>query len=83
MKYDRSIAERMREMLTRDKVCVKEGFLTALNNDLNRILCDYFELQSPAEINISLKESGEYEVNINACASRIKQFETTLDVKRY
>ncbi|MCM1306117.1 MAG: hypothetical protein NC037_00480 [Bacteroides sp.] len=83
MRQDRNISLRLREMLTHDKVNIKEGFLTALNNDLNRLLCDYFDLKEPASAMIGLSESGEYEVKINACATRIKQFETTLDIKRY
>ena len=46
MREARDIAKRMREMLTMDKVGIKEGFSTALTNDLNRLLGDYFELIS-------------------------------------
>lgn len=70
-------------MLTYDKINIKEGFSTALNNDLNRLLCDYFDLKEPISLQITLTEKGEYDVKISACASRIKQFETTLDIKRY
>jgi len=83
MRYDRNIALRMREMLTHDKVGIKEGFSTALNSDINRILGDYFDLEAPVDINITLTESGSYSVEIRGSASRIKQFESTLDVKRY
>ncbi len=83
MRYDRNIAARMRDMLTHDKVGIKEGFSTALNNDLNRLLCDYFDLSSPVEINVTLEENGDYDINIHAVATRIKQFESTLEVKRY
>ena len=83
MRYDRNIATRMRDMLTHDKVGIKEGFSTALNNDLNRLLGDYFDLNTPIEINVSLEENGDYDINIHASASRIKQFESTLDIKRY
>ncbi|MDE7373417.1 MAG: hypothetical protein K2N18_05075 [Clostridia bacterium] len=83
MRQDRNISLRLREMLTHDKVNIKEGFSTALNNDLNRLLCDYFDLKSPVSISVTLLENGEYDLKISACASRIKQFETTLDIKRY
>lgn len=83
MRRDREIASRMREMLTRDKVGVKEGFSTALSGDLNRLLGDYFELQEPVDIDIAFCENGEYKISVSACATRIKQFDTTLDVKRY
>ena len=83
MRQDRDISLRLREMLTHDKVNIKEGFSTALNNDLNRLLCDYFDLKEPISISVTLRENGEYDIKIGACASRIKQFETTLDIKRY
>lgn len=83
MRQDRNIAKRMREMLIHDKVSIKEGFSTALNNDLNRLLCDYFDLNESADIDVALMENGEYRIEIRASASRIKQFETTLDIKRY
>ena len=47
MKRSRDIAKRMREMLTQDKVGIKEGFSVALTGDLNRLLGDYFELTAP------------------------------------
>lgn len=83
MRQDRNISLRLREMLTHDKVNIKEGFSTALNNDLNRLLCDYFDLKEPVSVTVTLLENGEYDLHISACASRIKQFETTLDIKRY
>ena len=43
MRQDRNISVRLREMLTHDKINIREGFSTALNNDLNRLLGDYFE----------------------------------------
>ena len=83
MRQDRNISLRLREMLTHDEVNIKEGFSTALNNDLNRLLGDYFDLKEPISVLATLLENGEYDVKISACASRIKQFETTLDIKRY
>ena len=83
MRQDRNISLRLRDMLTHDKVNIREGFSTALNNDLNRLLGDYFELNEPVSVVVTLMEDGEYVVKIHACASRIKQFETTLDIKRY
>lgn len=83
MREARDIARRMREMLTQDKIGIKEGFSTALTNDLNRLLGDYFELASPIDIEIAQGEGGEYRITIASSASRIKQFDTTLDIKRY
>lgn len=83
MRADRQIAKRMREMLTQDKVGVKDGFATLLANDINRILKDYFDLKDDAAVNISQKENGLYGIEIDAVATRIKQFDTTADLKRF
>ena len=83
MREARDIAKRMREMLTMDKVGIKEGFSTALTNDLNRLLGDYFELISPVNVDIVQGDGGSYKIQIDSLASRIKQFDTTLDIKRY
>jgi len=83
LKAERDIAKRMREMLTQDKLGIKEGFSSALMNDLNKLLNDYFELDAPVEVEVELKENGKYAVNISAVADRVKQFETTFDIKRY
>ena len=83
MREARDIAKRMREMLTMDKVGIKEGFSTALTNDLNRLLGDYFELISPVNVDIVQGDGGAYKIQIDSLASRIKQFDTTLDIKRY
>ncbi len=83
MRQDRDIAKRMRDMLTHDKVGVKEGFSTALMGDLNRLLGDYFDLCDTAEVDVVLHDDGAYGITVTATASRIKQFETTLDIKRY
>lgn len=83
MKQARDIAKRMRDMLTQDNVGIKEGFSTALTNDLNRLLGDYFNLSNPISVDISQTESGDYKIQISADASKIKHFDTTLDIKRY
>ncbi len=83
MKAERDIAKRMREMLTQDKLGIKEGFSSALMNDVNKLLGDYFELDAPVEVEVELKENGKYALNITAVADRVKQFETTFDIKRY
>ncbi len=82
MRADRQIAKRMREMLTHDKVGVKDGFYSLLKGDVNRLLKDYFDLQGEARVEIEQGDSGSYVVCISADATRIKQFETTADLKR-
>lgn len=83
MRADRQIAKRMREMLTHDKVGVKDGFYSLLKGDINRVLRDYFDLQDDAKIDIEQGDGGNYILSISANASRIKQFDTTADLKRF
>lgn len=83
MKASKQIASRMRDMLTRDKVGIKEGFSTALENDLNNVLGDYFSLDGRAKIDVAQNERGVYKITIEAKATRVKQFQTTLDMPRY
>ena len=83
MKAPREIATRMRQMLTQDKVGIKQGFSTALENDVNNVLRDYFALDGRAKIKVEQSEKGEYKIAIEAVATRIKQFETTLDMPRF
>lgn len=83
MKASKQIASRMRDMLTRDKVGIKEGFSTALENDLNNVLGDYFSLDGRAKIDVAQNERGVYKITIEASATRVKQFQTTLDMPRY
>lgn len=83
MKASKEIANRMRKMLTQDKVGIKEGFSTALENDVNNVIGDYFSLDGRAKIQVEQGEKGEYRICIEANATRIKQFETTLDLRRF
>ncbi len=83
MRVDRSIASRMRQMLTHDCVGVKDGFMHALAGDVRNLLRDYFDTDGEASITINQREDGEYDVRIEAKAIRIKQFDTTMDIKRF
>lgn len=83
MRADRQIAKRMREMLTHDKVGVKDGFYSLLKGDINRLLGDYFDLIGEAKVDIEQGEGGNYVVSISVDAGRIKQFDTTADLKRF
>ena len=58
MKASKQIASRMRDMLTQDKVGVKQGFSTALENDVNNVLRDYFALDGRAKIKVEQSEKG-------------------------
>lgn len=83
MKPNKEMAKRLRSILTRDKIGIKEGFSTALNNDLNRLLKDYFDITENCELKIEQAENGEYSLSFYATASHIKQFDTTADIKRF
>lgn len=83
MRADRDISNRMRQILTRDKLGVKEGFITALNNDCNHLFNDYFELNGRLAVRIEQTEDGQYSLSITGKAVRIKQFDTTADIKRF
>ncbi len=83
MSKSRNIASRVKDILTKDKVGVKEGFSTLLHSDLKRILGDYFELCDDIKIKITIDEEGLYDVEIKGVASGIKEFSTTLDIKRF
>ncbi len=83
MRADREISNRMRQMLTRDKIGVKEGFATALSNDCDHLLNDYFDLDGRAVVKIEQTEDGEYFFSVTGRAKRIKHFDTTADIKRY
>ncbi|MEG1529867.1 MAG: hypothetical protein RR405_05870, partial [Clostridia bacterium] len=76
----KEIEDRLRGILTRDKVGVKNGFMVALNGDLNRLLGDYFELSVCGDVKVEQNGDGEYEVEFCAKASRIKSFDTTADL---
>ncbi len=82
MRADRDISRRMREMLTQDKVGVRDGFYAALRGDLGHLLASYFEISSPIRAEISQQTDGGFCVNISFSASEIRQFDTTLDIRR-
>lgn len=82
MKVSTSVADRMREMLTRDKVGFTDGFAVAMKGDITHALQDYFDIDGEVQISVKQENDGRYSVNVNASATRIKQFATTLDIKR-
>ncbi len=82
MRVSRDIANRMRDMLTHDKIGVKDGFCTALENDIGGLLSNYFQLADKVHIHIFQQDNGTYGIKIDTTASRIKQFESTLEIKR-
>ena len=84
MKQDRDISKRMRDMLTRDSIPIREGFVTAMKSDLEKLLPAYFELSSPISVCIDRAQDGDgYSVCVTFSASDINRFDTTLDIKRF
>ncbi len=84
MRADREISKRMREMLTQDKIEIKDGFISAMKGDLGKVLDAYFALASPIGVSIERGENGEiFDVAITFVASDIRRFDTTMDIKRY
>lgn len=83
MRIDRDISMRMRDMLTHDKVDIRAGFSAAMTKDLQKVLGDYFELSAPVHVEVCQQNDGKYSVSVNCVASRIRQFDTTYDIKRY
>lgn len=82
MKISTSVAERMRYMLTRDKVGLTDGFAAAMKGDITHVLRDYFDLDGEVQISLRQEGDGKYSVNVTASANRIRHFATTLDTKR-
>lgn len=79
MGLNKEMTERIKSMLARDKTGIKEGFASALNGDLNKLLSDYFELSGRAEIKVEATEDGDYKLSFSARATRIKSFDSTCD----
>lgn len=76
------MCERMKEMLTKDKMGVHEGFMSALNGDIARTLSDYFELAAPPVVGVITDDDGNFEISVGAQACRIKPFATTCDLPK-
>ena len=79
LRASRLMAERLKEMLTRDKLG-GEGFPAALKRDCARLLGDYFALAGEPEIAVSQREDGGYDITVRAQAHEIRRFRTTEDL---
>lgn len=83
MKIATDVAQRMRDMLTQDKVGVSQGFAVAMKGDITHTLRDYFDIDEDVSVSVRQETDGKYSVSVSAKANRIKQFSTTLDTKRF
>lgn len=78
----RMMTDRLRAMLVRDKMGVKDGFLSALSGDVKRVLGDYFDLSADPAVAVTCNDDGEYEVTVLARASSVRGFRTTGDLPK-
>lgn len=68
---------RIREMLTKDKLGVSDGFMAAFKADEKHLVDDYFDVDD-LSVKVERREDGKYLVTVLAVASKIKLFDTTL-----
>ncbi|MBO4555099.1 MAG: cell division topological specificity factor MinE [Clostridia bacterium] len=78
MNVKTQISKRLRDMLTKDKLGLSDGFMTAFRSDLTHLVGDYFDLSEGVKIDVKLQEDGKYVLSITATADRINHFETTM-----
>ena len=65
--------DRLKDLISNDRLVSRCGFEEVLQKDLRRVLGDYFEIVSVPEILIQ-KGKGEFFVKIEFVSSRIKPF---------
>lgn len=82
LRPSKEMENRLKNMLTRDKMGVGQGFLTALSGDLNRLLGDYFSLDGEVKTEINPLDDGTYEIKIVGSANKIKAFSSTSELMR-
>lgn len=73
--------ERLKELLTRDKMGAGEGFSSAMTKDLARVFADYFDLVSQPVAAVVRDEDGMYEVKVTVRASAVRRFRTTEEMQ--
>lgn len=72
MKQAFEMNNRLKKLLTNDRMTVDEGFYIAIKKDLEYLLKEYLDLVD-GSLNLELNEGdGVYEINICADAKRIK-----------
>lgn len=76
-----AMQERMRKMLTKDKIG-DAGFVSALKRDVGRVLKDYFDLSAEPEVIVAAGDDGGYAVTVSARADDVRRFRTTENLPR-
>ena len=78
MRIDAQVTERLRDMLTKDKLGLSDGFLTSFKADFWGLVCDYFEVEGKPSVLVKEREDGKIELTISATATKLKTFDTTM-----
>ncbi len=73
MKKNSSELMRLKSLIETDRLTVSSSFNTLVENDINKLLTDYFDLSQKAKLKIE-KDGNGYSVLINCKAVRIKSF---------
>lgn len=82
MKIKDQVSNRIRDMLTKDKFGVDDGFMAAFRSDVTNMVKDYFQVSGGVDVAVLENEDGKYGVKISFVADKINSFETTFS-KRY
>lgn len=70
--------DRVRKMLSRDKMMIPDNYKALLVSDITKLLSHYMELEEGVNLKLTVKEDGGYEVGIIALADRLKDVPTIL-----
>lgn len=78
MKMSSQMSARIRDMLTKDKLGLNDGFLAAFKGDITHLVKDYFDIEGQICVDVVETEDGKYKLSILATAGKINAFETTM-----
>ncbi len=73
MKKNSTELMRVETVINNDRMRLKDDFIKLLDNDLKRLLAEYFYLESNPQTEI-IKNGKGYSVNINFVCSQVKNF---------
>ena len=70
---------RVKNLLNSDRFNVCDDFLTLIENDLKRLLADYFDIKEDPIVQM-VKEKDEYKICVSFTAYRVKSFGSGSDM---
>ncbi len=73
MKKEKNQLLRLQTMIEKDRISLGDNFLHLVENDVNKVLRDYFDFIEPAEIRLDRENEGYY-LSFSLKVSRIKHF---------